>query len=88
MDCRDDTDFGYLISPLVPTADLLYHEIVARLDQNADVLQVDHPQSIAGTDPWDGNVLVSLGQSPESLTPRFNGLFPDHTFWGFINQGL
>jgi hypothetical protein len=88
MDCRDDTDFGYLISPLVPTADLLYHEIVARLDQNADVLQVDHPQSIAGTDPWDGNVLVSLGQSPESLPPRFNGLFPDHTFWGFINQGL
>jgi hypothetical protein len=82
-DCSDDTDFGYLISPLVPTADLVYHEVTSSFGQNADIPQAELLQRLPGDDG-----VVPLGHSPEILPPSFDGVFPDHTFWGFINQGL
>lgn len=89
MEYQDDADFGYLISPLAPTADLMYQGIVASFDPNAEVLQAGLPQGQKNTEISDGGgVPLPLKQSSETIPPIFDGGFPDNTFWGFINQGL
>lgn len=88
MDYVDEADFGYLIHPLAPTADLVNHEIVAATEPSLDMMQLGYDQNLTSADPRFSGIQMSLGASPESLPPQFNGAFPDHTFWDFINQGL